>query len=234
MSLVVFQHRNDEPAACLGAMLQSHGHRLRVIDLSSGGRVPVDLDDVDGVVSMGGPMNVDEADRHPWLTEEANYLKAAHDAGKPVVGVCLGAQLIAQALGGQVAPMQQPEAGWADVKLAFPGTIDAIYIGIPWTTPQYHLHGQEVTDLPPDATPLAGSAQCRNQAFKVGMTTYGFQYHFEWDYDQCMHFGKDACAKDPDVEPARLHDDTNRNFDRYRHLADRLCRNIATYLFATG
>src|SRR5690606_13233304 len=100
------------------------------------------------------------------------YLRQAHEANVPMVGICLGLQLIATALGGKVEAMPAAEVGWHTVKLAFPGTIDPIYAGIPWQHMQFHLHGQEVTALPPGATPLAASKVCKNQAVKVGLKTY--------------------------------------------------------------
>jgi GMP synthase (glutamine-hydrolysing) len=123
MSLLVFQHHENEPPCVLGSVLQDHGHKLRIVELFAGQTVPPDLDDVDGILSMGGPANVDETAHYSWITPELEFLKNAH--GKvPIVGICLGAQLIATALGGKVAAMPTPEVGWAVVKQAFPGTID--------------------------------------------------------------------------------------------------------------
>ncbi len=214
----------------LGGVLQAQGHKLQPIRLYDGEPVPADLDNVDGVVSMGGPMNVDEIVEHPWIEDEMAYLRAAHDANVPIVGVCLGAQLIAGALGGTVAAMEQPEVGWQNLKLAFPGTIDPVYTGIGWETTQFHLHGQEVTKLPPGAAPLAGSAMCRNQAFKVGLTTYAFQYHFEWDRAGLDTFAHDAIVMRAGDTPAQIQSQTREFYDDYRRLGDRLCHTLATIL----
>jgi GMP synthase-like glutamine amidotransferase len=146
----------------------------------SGAHVPDDLDGITGLVIMGGSMNVDEQDEHPWMKPEIDLIKKAYDLDIPIVGICLGAQFIAAALGGEVGKMEAPELGWHNVKLAFPGTTDAVLAGQAWDSIQFHMHGQEVKKLPPDSTPLAGSLACRNQAFRVGMTCYAFQYHFEW------------------------------------------------------
>jgi GMP synthase (glutamine-hydrolysing) len=231
MSLIVFEHHPLETAALLGSILLHYGHRLRVVQLHAGEAVPPDLDDVEGVISMGGPMNVDEAADHPWMDAELAYLRQAHETGVPIVGVCLGAQLIAKALGGTVEPMQAPEVGWHVLKLAFPGTIDPVFAGIPWQHIQFHLHGQHVAQLPPGATPLAGSQATRNQAFKVGLKTYGFQYHFEWD-ERILGI----VSRDPLVEKAGLTADeimqsTGEHYDGYRRLSNRLCHNIAGLLF---
>lgn len=231
MSLLVFEHAPSENTAVLGTTLQGQGHQLRVIRLYAGDPIPPDLDDVDGVISMGGPMNVDQDDRHPWIQGETDYLSAAHRAHLPVVGVCLGAQLIAAALGGQVGPMAEPEIGWHDVELSFPGTVDPVYSGIGWQTPQFHLHGQQVSQLPPEGVLLASSDRCPIQTFRVGLTTYGFQYHFEWD-----HAGITEALKDPLVQRAgastqQVIAQADRCYDAYRRLGDRLCRSIAMDLF---
>ncbi len=231
MSLVVFQHIRFENVAVLGSVLQGYGHRLRTIRLYAGEPVPVDLDDVDGVISMGGPMNVDQGGQYPWLDQEMQYLKAAHGAGVPIVGVCLGAQLIAAALGGEVAAMAEPEIGWHPIKLTFPGMNDPMMTGMGWESAQFHLHGQEVTRLPEGGVPLAGSERCKNQAFRVGLTTYGFQYHFEWDREDLKEMVKDPLVKQAGLSGDEILKQGNSYYGEYRRLGDRLCHAIATYLF---
>ena len=237
MSLVVFQHHRDETAAELGTTLQAHGHRLHTVELfnSNGDGAPADfpadLDGVDGIVAMGGPMNVDQAGRFGWMDREMQLIADAHEASLPVVGICLGAQLIAAALGGKVAPMPAPEVGFADVRLAFPGTLDPMLAGIPWHCPQFHLHGQEVTDLPPGATALAGSAACKTQAFKVGFTTYAFQYHFEWDQAAIAHFSQDGLVDQSQSSAQQITDQCPEHYSLYRHMGNRLCDTITRLLF---
>ncbi len=231
MDLLVLQHIESEGPAVLGAVLHGYGHRLRTVRLYAGASVPADLDDVAGVISMGGPMNVDQAGQYPWLDQEMQYLKAAHEARVPIVGVCLGAQLIAAALGGEVAAMAEPEIGWYPIKLTFPGMTDSLMTGMAWESAQFHLHGQEVAKLPAGAVPLAGSERCGNQAFRVGMTTYGFQYHFEWDRLDLREM-----VKDPFIGQAGLSRDAilkqgDGCYDEYRRLGDRLCHAIVAYLF---
>ena len=235
MSVLVFQHHSKEGPAALGQALQRTGHRLKTIDLYDGQTPPVDLDDVHGLIVMGGPMNVDQAADYPWLEREIEFIKQTHEAKRPIIGICLGAQLIATALGGKVAPMETPEVGWGNVKLAFPGTIDTMYGGITWDSMQFHLHGQQVTDLPPGAAPLAGSKACRTQAFKVGFSTYGFQYHFEWDDEdiRTVLADQDAAAMiaaagttaDAILEEQATH------YPGYRRQGDRLCETMANMYF---
>lgn len=232
---MVFQHHPQETAGELAAVLQGRGNRLRTVELFNGlgvpSSVPADLDDVDGIVSMGGPMNVDQADAYPWIEQEMALIRMAHEAGQPIVGICLGAQLIAAALGGKVAPMQQPEAGFSGVKLTFGGTTDPLLAGIPWLTPQFHLHAQEACELPSGAVPLAGSAGCEAQAFRVGAKTYCFQYHFEWDRRAIEHFSQDGLVAAAGLSPQEIARQCDEHYDTYRRLGDRLCDNIATLLF---
>ncbi|MEX2214582.1 MAG: type 1 glutamine amidotransferase [Phycisphaeraceae bacterium] len=232
MALIVFQHEPHEAPALLGQALQAHGCQLRTIKLFAGDAVPPDLDDVDGILILGGAANVDEADKHAWMNAELAYIKQAHDAGLPIVGICLGAQLIAAALGGKVAPMAKPEVGWKNIKLAFAGTTDPILAGIPWDTTQFHLHGQEVAALPAEGVPLAGSTMARLQAFRVGLTTYAFQYHFEWDAAAIATMSRDSLVTKAGEKSETIVDLAKNYLPPYRRLGDRLCENIATLLFA--
>ncbi len=233
MAIVVFEHHSMETSARLGQVLRDHGHRLRTVRLYAGDAVPADLDDVDGVVSMGGPMNVDQAEEHPWIDEEMAIIKSAHEAGLPIVGICLGAQLIAQALGGTVSKMDKPEIGFAPVSQFRPGFPDTMLGGIPWKAEQFHAHGYEVSELPPGGAVLASSEACKHQAFRVGLTTYGFQYHFEWtkqDIDGVLtQFADWIAASGADSETIRR--EVESKYSQYRHLGDRLCESLATWLF---
>lgn len=231
MAILVLQHHPAEHPARLGATLRDFGHRLRVIELNDGDALPPDLDDVDGIITLGGPMNVDQAGKHPWLEAEFELVRRAHEQGVPLVGLCLGAQVIAHALGGKVQPMDQPEVGWLAVRQSFPGTIDPLLSGIPWRTTQFHLHGQQITDLPEGGVPLAGSDATPIQAFKVGLRTYAFQYHFELarpDIDAMLEASRTWV--EPTVSIDQVRDATADHYELYRHLGDRLGSNIANLL----
>jgi len=231
MAIVVFQHDPHEDAGTLGQVLRDCGHRLRVVRLDAGDPVPSDLRDTDGVLALGGPMNVGQYTEHPWLSEEMNFLKQCHEAGKPVVGICLGAQLLATGLGGEVADGEAFEFGWHSVRLAFPGTIDPIYAGIRWESQQFHMHGQGVSELPPGAAPLAGSKLCRVQAFRVGLRTYGFQYHFEWTRSHIQSAATQVEAQVDGVSGNEAVQHLARHYTDYRRTGDRLCRNLGTLLY---
>ena len=189
---------------------------------------------MDGVIVMGGPMNVDQGDRYPWLEGEIGLVRAAHEGGVPVVGVCLGAQLIAVALGGKVGAMDKPEVGWGVVRLTFPGMTDPVFAGVGWETVQFHLHGQEVRELPGGGVSLAGSEGCRNQAFRVGGTTYGFQYHFEWGMDDLRAMARDPIVERGGKSEGEIIGEAGRYYEDYRRLGDRVSETLAMTLFSVG
>jgi GMP synthase (glutamine-hydrolysing) len=231
MALLVIEHDPAETTGRLGQTLRDHGHRLNIIALDRGASLPPDLDDLDGLIIMGGPQNADETAKFPYLADELDFIKRAHNAKLPIVGICLGAQLIAAALGGEVKAMPQREVGWHPLKLAFPGTIDPLYAGIPWDSMQVHLHGQEVTKLPPGGTPLASSKMCKLQAFKLGLTTYAFQYHLEYDRKALSTHLNCNFSREAGLDPQDAARQTQQHYDAYDRLSDRLCENIALLLF---
>ncbi len=210
--------------------MRDDGHRLDVYQPYEGQDLPPDLDGVDGLIAMGGPQNVDQQDKYPYLTREIELIRQAHQSNIPVLGICLGAQLIAAALGGEVAAMGEQEIGWRPVTLGFPGTTDPILAGVPWQVVQFHCHGQHVAKLPPGATPLASSQQCKVQAFRVGLRTYAFQYHFEWSRaDLEMICGRQLSPEGVDTRPILEQGPTY--YPRYRQFGDRVASNLSLLLF---
>ncbi|MCE9619095.1 MAG: type 1 glutamine amidotransferase [Planctomycetes bacterium] len=185
MAIVIFQHSSDCPADLLMESLRHHGQRIHVIELNAGGVVPPDLDDVHGVVSLGGPQTV-HLNNAPWMAPEKAFLKMAHEAGVPVLGLCLGAQLLAAALGGETRAMSKPEIGWHAVKLNAVGREDALFTGQPWSQPQMCWHSDEVSKLPAGGVVLASSTACPIHAFSVGLRSFGVQYHPEWNRETIM------------------------------------------------
>ena len=130
----------------------------------------------DGLIFMGGPMSVN--DGLPYLEREARWIAAAAESGLPVLGVCLGAQLIAKALGARVYPNAVKEIGWFDIDLTGEAASDPLLAGAGPRETVFQWHG-ETFDLPRGARLLASSSACRHQAFRVGSSTYGLQFHLE-------------------------------------------------------
>ncbi len=133
------------------------------------------VDEVDLVIALGGPMSVNDERIYPWLRAEKRFLSEAILRGKPVLGICLGAQLMASALGARVYPNADKEIGWFPVESE---PEEALAFVFPASTTVFHWHG-ETFDLPPGAVRLASSKACRNQAFQVGARAIGLQFHLE-------------------------------------------------------
>lgn len=171
------QHVPFEGLGSIGAWLDAHGYAVtatRFFD-EDGARLP-DAGDVDLVVVMGGPMSVNDEAAYPWLVPERAFLRRVVDAGKPVLGVCLGAQLLAGAMGARVVPNPVKEIGWYPVQ-AVPAGDESVF-RFPAELEVFHWHG-ETFELPGGAIRLARSEACANQAFQLGPTAIGLQFHLE-------------------------------------------------------
>ncbi len=247
MAILVFQHGDSTGPGRLGLTLRDFGFKLDIrrpdlpashpanAGVRTGPVIPADYDNVHGVISLGGNQNIGEP--HDWLNAEGAYLRGAHEREIPVIGICLGSQLIAHALGGKVSPLPDNayEVGFLPISLSPMGQTETIFSGIAWEHPQFHHHGYHVEQLPPGATPLASSKRTKVQAFKVGLRTYGFQFHPECDRPAVDAFikGDDACCARGQTSIEDVKRQADEHYNTYARLSDRLCVNIATYLFPT-
>ncbi len=134
-----------------------------------------DVSSLDLIIAMGGPMSVNDEAELPWLVAEKQFIRSAIRHGVPLLGICLGAQLIASALGARVYPGRQREIGWFDIE-AMPHACGTF--AFPKTATVFHWHG-ETFDLPDGAVHLARSAACEHQAFQIGTHVIGLQFHLE-------------------------------------------------------
>lgn len=230
MSIVIVEHSPNFGAGILARVLRGFGARLRIIGVDRGEPLPTDLDGVTGIVSCGGPQSA--YDREPWLAQEMALLRDAHGAGVPVVGLCLGAQLLAQALGGDVQKSPTPELGWFDVRLSPIGREDPVLAGVPWTSKQFCWHFDQVVTPPPEARILASSERCKVQAYSVGLTSYAFQFHFEWDraivFKELDLFPDEVRTAGGSPDAVRA--DTSTHGPVSERLAERLSERIALCL----
>ena len=176
--VIVLQHVAPEGPGAIADSLADHGIETRPVRIDQGQAVPRALDGAAGLVVMGGPMGVYEADRYPHLRDELRLIEAALHAGVPIIGVCLGSQLLAAALGARVYPAPQKEIGWYDVYLRDSAHTDRLWQGVAPTFTPLHWHG-DVFDLPAGAVALASSALTEHQAFRYGDSAYGLLFHLE-------------------------------------------------------
>jgi GMP synthase-like glutamine amidotransferase len=179
MRILVFQHVAVEHPGALRQLWRENGDEWCTVELDAGDRVP-ELNDFDLLVVMGGPMDVWHEDLYPWLAPEKAAIRHwVKDRGRPFLGICLGHQLLAAALGGGVRLMDQPEIGIGEVTLTDAGRRDPLFAGFAPPLETFQWHGAEISRLPEGAEVLAMNSSCPIQAFRYGPHAYGLQYHIE-------------------------------------------------------
>ncbi len=169
------QHVPFEGLGSIEPWLMEEGYEISNTRLFESTHFP-NLKDVDFLFVMGGPMSINDEDEFPWLVQEKQFIQRAVKAGKPILGVCLGAQLIASAMGARVYPNHLKEIGWYPVNTVHSN--DSMTIQLPETIDVFHWHG-ETFELPAGAVHLAESDGCDNQAFQLGRSVIGLQFHLE-------------------------------------------------------
>lgn len=178
--ILVFQHVAAEPLGTLDPMLRRRGHRVKFVNFERDPQARPRLDRYRGLIVLGGPMNVEDRTRRAHLQTEIDVIGEAVAQGKPVLGICLGAQLLAHALGAGVHRHEASEIGWYDLVTTADGRSDPVLAPLGTALPVFQWHSCRF-DIPPGAVHLARSATCENQAFRYGSHAYGFQFHLEMD-----------------------------------------------------
>jgi GMP synthase-like glutamine amidotransferase len=177
--LLVFQHIDCEHPGIFREFLGADGIPWDVVELDTGDSIPA-LENYAALWVMGGPMDVWEEDEHPWLVaEKAAIRRAVNDLSMPFMGICLGHQLLADALGGEVAKGEMPEVGVMDVELTDAGRRSPYFDGLPVTLSCLQWHSAEVHRAPAGAQILANSPLCGVQALAVGPNAFSAQFHVE-------------------------------------------------------
>jgi GMP synthase (glutamine-hydrolysing) len=176
MPVLVFRHVPFEHLGRIAPALETAGIQFEYLDLCQNPEAKADIEGAAGLIVMGGPMSAN--DELPGIRTELAHIQQAAAAGRPVLGVCLGAQLIAKALGGRVYRNPVKEIGWYPVWWREAAGRDTLLAGLSGPETVFHWHG-ETFDLPPGAEWLARSEACPHQAFRVGGGIYGFQFHLE-------------------------------------------------------
>lgn len=176
--IFVFRHVPREHLGSLADALRRHHLSYRYIDCAAGDLDRIHLAEAAGLIVMGGPMNVDETSRYPWLTLEDRLIREALEAQLPVLGICLGGQLMAKALGAPVTRNPQREIGWYPLRLHEAACHDPLLGHFAAEEIVFQWHGDTFA-IPDGAVPLASSPLCANQAFRYGPWAYGLQFHVE-------------------------------------------------------
>jgi GMP synthase-like glutamine amidotransferase len=188
MRVLVFQHIAVEHPGIFRNFLKADGGSWDAVELDAGAAIP-SFDGYDALWVMGGPMDVWQEDAHPWLVAEKRAIREWVSAGRPFLGVCLGHQLLADAMGGKVGPGAAPEVGILSVELTPAGKADPLFAGLPSPKRCLQWHGAAVLETPPDTVVLASSPACPVQAIRVGNSAYGLQYHVEATADTVPEWG---------------------------------------------
>jgi GMP synthase-like glutamine amidotransferase len=174
MKAHILQHVPFEDIGCIRPWMENRKADITYTKFFRGEFLP-DLKGLDFIVVLGGPMSVNDEDAFPWLRPEKEFIRGAVKQGVPILGVCLGAQLVASALGACVYRNAHKEIGWFEVMGMLSG--ESVF-RFPERCLAFHWHG-ETFDLPPGAIHLAKSSACKHQAFQIGRSVIGLQFHLE-------------------------------------------------------
>lgn len=176
--VIVLQQVPHETPGTLATVLADAGLSVQVIELFRQIPDSLQLDSAAGLIVLGGPMNVDQTDRYPFLKSEIGWILHALENNLPTLGICLGSQLLAKALGAPVYPNEVKEIGWYEIELTPQASSDGLFAGCEQRQTVFQWHG-DTFELPAGAVHLARSELCGAQAFRCGPNAYGLQLHIE-------------------------------------------------------
>lgn len=178
--ILVFQHVAAEPLGTLDPLIRRRGHRIRFTNFDRDPHAQPNVDRYRGLIVLGGPMNVEDQAARPHLRTELLAIERMLQQGKPVLGICLGAQLLAHVLGAPVRKHHQPEIGWYPLHATDLGRDDPVLAPLAQSAPVFQWHRYSF-EVPQGAQHLARTDSCEQQAFRWGDNAYGFQFHLEMD-----------------------------------------------------
>jgi GMP synthase-like glutamine amidotransferase len=234
MRALVLQHVAIEGPGTLASCLETHGWTLDTVALYEGDRLPEDSQEYQAVIVMGGPMGVYDDVAYPFLRDEHRFLTRVLGQGVPLLGICLGSQLLAKALGARVYRNPYKEIGWYTVDLTSAGATDPLFAGLPSPIPVFQWHG-DAFDLPAGATPLASSPLCTHQAFRYGDRVYGLLFHLELTPDVIHRwlaaFQDELIRMPATIDPARIVADIPRRYVEYQQVGSRVFANLVEHIW---
>jgi GMP synthase (glutamine-hydrolysing) len=219
-------HQRDAGPGVFAEAIRDAGGKLDEWTLAERPQPPADPFGYDAVVVLGGAMNVDEGDRHGWIAEEEALLRELLELGMPLLGICLGGQLLAAATGAQPRRASRPEIGWHRVEVTPEGEDDPLLGPLAPSFEAFQWHSYELP-LPPDAVPLARSEVCL-QACRLGERAWAIQFHPEVSHAGALHwiddYEADTDAVRIGIDPAALGPETEAKIRVFNALGRALCR----------
>ena len=221
--ILVFQHDPLEDLGIFAQVLEKRGLSFRYVRLFQEETPTEEWKDIRALLLMGGPMSVHEEKRYPFLRWEKAVIRSAIKEGIPILGICLGAQLIAAATGADVYRGNLKEIGWYPISMTVEGQVDALLGYLPDKPTVFQWHGDGF-DLPPGAQRLASSLDYDNQAFRIGKTVYGLQFHLEVTpvmIEGWMDQRWKELAQTPYISPDKIRADTRSYSQELKYFGER-------------
>jgi GMP synthase (glutamine-hydrolysing) len=229
MRVLVLQHVAIEGPGILEPFLTQRGWQLDTVPLYAGAKLPEQPQQYQAILVMGGPMGVYDEAEYPFLRAEHDFLQRAIAQGVPLLGICLGSQLLAKALGARVYRNPHKEIGWYTVDLTPAGCTDPLFAGVESPLLVFQWHG-DAFDLPPGATALASSPLCTHQAFRYSDRVYGCLFHLEVT-PEMIHtwmaaFREELAGVRTYIDPERILADMPLYLAQYRQVSTQVFTNL--------
>jgi len=227
--IVIIKHISIEGPGIIGEFLKNIPWEVKTFELDKGVRLPEDLCGINAIISLGGPMSVYEEEKYPFLKVEDKFLKKAIKEEIPILGICLGAQLLAKACGAKVKKAEQEEIGWYKVSLTEDGKRDLLFRGLSKELDVFEWHG-DTFEIPNNGTLLASSNYCKNQSFRYGRNVYGFQFHIEVTPSMIHSWIQEYLNSDESniTDAEKMLEETYKKKEQFVRQANRILLNFST------
>jgi GMP synthase-like glutamine amidotransferase len=232
MKFLIFQHARVEHPAVFREFFAADGIEWHAVELDEGEPIP-SLDGFDAIMAFGGPMDVWQESAYPWLVAEKAAIRSwVYERRKPYLGICLGHQLLADALGGTVRKMDVPEIGVSEVTLNEAGASSPLFRDLPLVLPVLQWHGAAVERVPDGGVVLASNGHCAIQSFSFADIAYGVQYHMEptectiQEWSQIPEYRASLAQIAGEYDSQRLEQQTIERINDFRHFSRTIHRNF--------